>query len=208
MANPFLIAEDNALKTYCQGVVVGDDINQSRAVQVWFGYPDVEVRAQAFPFITIDLIDIVPADNRQTSGVMYDNDMNATLTPITNQYYLHEVPIAYDLVYQLTSYARHPRHDRAIISQMLQKFPSKYGKLPVLNQNGAVTVNRSMFLDGFVKRDAVEGETGNRRLLRNVFTVRIISELLPNQAATIIKSVSTVVLDNISPTPNGYNMVY
>jgi hypothetical protein len=65
-----------------------------------------------------------------------------------------------------------------------------------------------MFLDGFVKRDAVEGETGNRRLLRNVFTVRIISELLPNQAATIIKSVSTVVLDNISPTPNGYNMVY
>jgi hypothetical protein len=91
---------------------------------------------------------------------------------------------------------------------MLQKFPSKYGKLPVLSQNGAVTVNRSMFLDGFVKRDAVEGETGNRRLLRNVFTVRIISELLPSQAATIIKPVSTVVLDNISPTPNGYNMVY
>ena len=49
-----------------------------------------------------------------------------------------------------------------------------------------------MILDGFVKRDTVEGETGNRRLLRNVFTVRVISQMSPQAAAASIKAVQYV----------------
>jgi hypothetical protein len=49
-----------------------------------------------------------------------------------------------------------------------------------------------MFLDGFVKRDAVEGETGNRRLLRNVLSIRVISEMTPAQALTATKNVQYV----------------
>jgi hypothetical protein len=52
-----------------------------------------------------------------------------------------------------------------------------------------------MFLDGFVKRDAVDGETGNRRLLRNVYMVRVISEMTPSQAASSVWAVDTVLIN-------------
>jgi len=123
MGNPFVIAEDLALKTMLQGLTVGDEKNSARAVKVWFGYPDVEVRAQEFPFITIDLIDIVPANDRQTSGRLYDGDYRGTVAPSGRNSYSYTVPVAYDIVYQVTSYSRHPRHDRAIIFQLLHKFP-------------------------------------------------------------------------------------
>ena len=74
MGNPFIVAEDLALKTHLSGLTVSDEKSASRQVKLWFGYPDVEVRAQEFPFVTIDLIDIVPSIERQTSGFTYDSD--------------------------------------------------------------------------------------------------------------------------------------
>lgn len=203
MPNPFIIAEDQALKSLCQGMVVSDDKNPNRTVKVWFGYPDVEVRDQSFPYVTIDLIDIIPANNRQSSGRQYDSDFQGTIAPSGDSYYEYDIPIAYDLVYQISSFSRHPRHDRALMYQLLNKFPSKYGKLAVPNQLGTETAYRSMFLDGFVKRDAVESETGNRRILRNVLSVRVVSEMSPAVAAEIIPSVQTVSLDTISYTLTG-----
>lgn len=200
MSNPFIIAEDLALKTHVTGLTVADEKNAARTVKVWFGYPDVEVRDQSFPFITIDLVDIVPANNRQHQGRITDNDYAGRIAPVANYAYTYEMPIAYDLVYQVTTYARHPRHDRAIMSQVLTKFPSKYGKLAVPNELGTETGYRSMFLDGFVKRDAVDGETGNRRLLRNMLTVRVVSEMTPSVAdALALRLVDTVNL-NVTTT--------
>ena len=192
MGNPFIIAEDLALKTLLSGITVSDDVNASRPVKTWFGYPDVEVRDQTFPFITIDLIDIMPGNERQTYGYMVDNDNRGTQTPVDGYSYTYITPVAYDLVYQVTSYSRHPRHDRALMYQLLNKFPSKYGYLIVPNQLGTENSSRSMFLDGFVKRDAVEGETGNRRLLRNVLSIRVLSEMTPAQAATATNNVQYV----------------
>lgn len=195
MGNPFIIAEDLALKTYLQGLTVGDEKSASRQVKVWFGYPDVEVRDQSFPFITIDLIDISPANDRQTSGRLVDNDYRGTIVPNSTETYSYETPVAFDLSYQITSYARHPRHDRAMLFQLHHKFPSKYGKLTVPNELGTESSRRTMFLDGFTKRDTVDGETGNRRLLCNVFTVRVISELSPLVAASATKRVEDVNLN-------------
>jgi hypothetical protein len=203
MSNEFIIAEDNAIKELCKNMVVSDNVSQNRLVKVWFGYPDIEVRDQDFPFITIDLIDIIPANNRQTSGIQYDSDLSGTIAPVNNTYYAYAVPIAYDLVYQITSHTRHPRHDRSIMAQLLNKFPSKFGKLAVPNKLGTETAYRSMFLDGFVKRDTSDSETGNRRLLRNTLTVRVVSEMPPSVASELIKEVETVSIDTISYTLNG-----
>ena len=183
MGNPFVVAEDLALKTLLSGITVSDDSNATRLVKVWFGYPDIEIRDQNFPFITIDLIDILQAQERQTSGNLVDNDYQGTITPQSGFGYNYNIPVAYDLIYQVTSYARHPRHDRTLIYQLLNKFPSKYGYLIVPNELGTETSSRSMFLDGFVKRDAVKSETGDRRLLRNVLTVRVVSQMTPAQVA-------------------------
>lgn len=191
MGNPFIVAEDLALKTHLAGITVSDEKSASRQVKVWFGYPDVEVRAQEFPFITVDLLDIVPANERQTQGRFSDTDNRGTQTPVANSLFTYDVPVAYDLIYQVTSYTRHPRHDRAVMYQLMNKFPSKYGKLAVPNELGTETSYRSMFLDGFAKRDSVEGETGNRRLLSNVLTLRVISEMSA-AAANAIKLVQAV----------------
>ena len=208
MGEPFVIAEDNALKTFLQGMTVKDDKNQNRQVKVWFGYPDVEIRTQDFPFVTIDLIDIVPGNDRQTYGYMRDTDYRGTIAPVAGYEYTYLTPVAYDLVYQVTSYSRHPRHDRALIFQLMNKFPSKYGHLIVPNQLGTENSSRSMFLDGFVKRDAVDSETGNRRLLRNVLSIRVLSEMTPQQAETATKLVDEVRINNTtSYIPSEYRPV-
>ena len=202
MSNPFIIAEDLALKTLLQGMVVGDEKSADRPVKVWFGYPDVEVRAQEFPFATIDLIDVIPANDRQNSGFLVDDDNRGTIAPVESIIYKYEIPVAYDLVYQVSTYSRNPRHDRALLYQMANKFPSKYGKLPVPNEIGTEIGYRSMFLDGFVKRDAVDGETGNRRTLRNVYTIRVVSEMSPAAAAQALTAVSSVTIN--TPQNNTY----
>lgn len=206
MGSPFIIAEDEAIKNYLQGMVVADEKSaanngptetiKTRPVKVWFGYPDVEARAQEFPFVTIDLIDVVPANDRQVQGKLHDGDYRGTITAVPGLAYEYDYPIAYDLIYQLTTYARHPRHDRAILFQMWNKFPAKYGVLPVSNQLGTEYSKRSMFVDGYAKRDTFEdAESGNRRLLRNVFTLRVVSEMTPATAAAAIPAVTRVNLN-------------
>ena len=188
----FLLAEDEALKGYLQGMTVADEADPERPVRVWFGYPDIELRAQQFPFITIDVIDIRQAFERQTSGFVYDEDFQGTTPAQGGLYYKYDVPIAYDIEYQVTSYSRHPRHDRQIVFQMTHKFPGKWGYLPVPNELGTHTAYRHMFLESFVKRDTVEPDLGNKRLFRNVFTIRVVSELTPRAAIEYINQVESV----------------
>lgn len=206
MGNPFVIAEDLALKQHLAGLTVADEKNATRQVKVWFGYPDVELRTQEYPFITIELLDITPALDRQHQGIIYDNDQQGT-NPAEGSY-KYDYPVAYDLSYQITTYARHPRHDRALIWELHRKFPSIYGYLRVPNELGTEYSYRSMFLDGYVKRDAVEEDSGGRRLLRSVFTVRVVSEMTPKQALTAIPEVVQV---DINPTitniPSGFTPV-
>jgi len=206
---PFVLAEDSALKTHLNGITVSDDKSNNRPVKVWYGFPDVEVRDQSFPYITIDLIDILPANERQTYGFITDTDNLGTVTPGANYVYTNQIPVAYDLIYQITSFSRHPRHDRSIIYQLMTKFPSKYSRLKVYTPDGTGFTIRSMFVDGFVKRDTVEGETGNRRLLRNVYTVRVVSQMTPDVAnAVATKLVSTVQINNTtSSIPSGLKPV-
>jgi hypothetical protein len=190
----FILAEDAALKTLLSGITVVDEkaggTSTPRPVQVWYGTPDVELRNQTFPFITIDLMDIRSAPERQMSGVIYDIDRAGTMPASSGEVYSYEFPMTYDLVYQITTYARHPRHDRALITQLMQrKIPSKYGKIGVLNALGTETAYRHMFLDEFLKRDSVEE---GRRLLRNIFIVRIVSELTHYDAVQALQLVQSV----------------
>lgn len=208
MGNNFIIAEDLALKTLVQGMVVSDQKNAARPVKVWFGLPDVEIRDQDFPYATIDLLDILPGMGRQHQGVVYDSDYQGTITESEGFSYSYDYPVAYDLIYQIACYSRHPRHDRSIMYQMLNKFPLRYGKLAVPNQLGTETSYRSMFLDGFTKRDAVQGETGNRRTLVNVFTVRVISEMSPSQVLAAIPQVDTVNVNTTTTNiPSGFEIL-
>jgi len=192
----FILAEDAAIKAHLSGITVADERSTSRAVKVWFGYPDVEIRTQDYPFITIDLIGMREATERQTSGYVYDGDYIGTIAPTEDSrgnptWYGYEIPVAYDLTYQITSYSRHPRHDRAILLQLNQKFPGMRGHLAVPNQLGTSIAYRHMFLESTFKNDKAEGENGNKRLLRNMYTVRVVSEL-PLGVVDQLTAVNTV----------------
>jgi len=186
----FILSEDLALKTLLTGITVVDDKNASRAVGVWFANPDVESRAQSYPYITIELLDFDPATYRQHSGLFQDNDLQGTVAPSGNTTYTYEIPITWDLTYQITTYARHPRHDRAIIAYLLNRvFISKRGYLAVPNDLGTETGYRHLILEEFTKRDTIED---NRRLYRNVFTVTVSSEGTVASSVTTGNTVSTV----------------
>jgi hypothetical protein len=78
----------------------------------------------------------------------------------------------------------------------------------VPNQLGTENSVRSMFLDGFTKRDTVDGETGNRRLLRNVYTVRVLSQMTPAVAASAIPNVAEIQINtSTSSIPSGLQPV-
>jgi hypothetical protein len=202
----FILAEDAALKSFLSGITVSDEKNANRAVQVWFGYPDVELRAQTYPYMTIELIDVRAAKERQSNGIFYDTDNRGTVAAEAGVTYRYATPLPYDLVYQITSYSRHPRHDRAIITQLLQqKFQSQYGNLDVPNELATETAKRHMFLDGFLKRDMIEE---GRRLFRNAFTVRVVSEMTPLNAENALSNVQTVEINRITTEiPDGLRPV-
>lgn len=186
----FILSEDLALKAILTGITVTDEKNSARSVGVWFANPDVESRAQSYPYITVELLDFDPAAYRQHSGLFQDNDLQGTVTPSGANTYTYEIPIAWDLVYQITTYSRHPRHDRAIISYLLNKvFVSKRGYLAVPNDLGTETSYRHLMLEEFVKRDTIED---NRRLYRNVFTVTVSSEGTVASYSQTSTAVSTV----------------
>lgn len=197
----FILSEDLALKTLLTGIVVADDKNATRSVGVWFANPDIESRAQSYPYITIELLDFDPAGYRQHSGIFTDNDLQGTIAPVAGFDYTYEIPVAWDLMYQITTYSRHPRHDRAIIAYLLNRvFVSKRGYLAVPNDLGTESSYRHLILEEFTKRDTIED---NRRLYRNVFTVTVSSE---GTAAsyTLTQEVSTVKINTIiTDIPSG-----
>jgi len=135
-------------------------------------------------------MDIRLAPERQMSGVIYDRDKAGTRPITSGEAYSYEFPMTYDIVYQITTYARHPRHDRALIAQLMQRrIPSKYGKIGIRNDLNTETTYRHIFLDEFLKRDSVEE---GRRLLRNIFIVRIVSELTHDDAVEATQLVQSV----------------
>lgn len=198
----FILAEDAALKNYLQGITVSDEKAPTRPVKVFFGYPDVEITVQTYPYLTIELIDVRIAKERQSTGYMYDSDNRGTRAAEDGKVYGYDMPVPYDLVYQVTTYARHPRHDRGLLFNMQHRFPAQYGSLRVFNEIGTEAAYRHMFLDGFLKRDMIED---GRRLFRNVYTVRIVSEMTPFNASEAVSTVQTVQVNRVTNViPDGF----
>ncbi|CAB4152850.1 hypothetical protein UFOVP621_31 [uncultured Caudovirales phage] len=188
----FLLNEDKAIKAKLAGITVSDAKNASRPVGVWFGQPDIEVRDQAYPYLTLDLVDISEAKDRNNRGFGY-----LPYTPEgedDTQEYFTELPIPVDIDYQVTSYARQPLHDRQIISRILYNIlPFRYGTLEIPEDN---TLRRVELL-GYTKRDTTEQ---GKRLFVNVFSIRVNSELLSTQiaAAVPVATVNTTTNESIN----------
>lgn len=171
---PYLINEDQALKELLKGITVSDSGNPQRPVGVFYGQPDKEIRDQAFPYITIDLVGIAEDRERAHRGYItlpYTPEGVDPQTPYATQY-----PIPVTLSYQVTTFARQPRHDRQIINALFapSRLPLRFGLLAI-PEDGTV---RRLDVVGFVKRDTTEQE---KRLFSNVYNIQISSEFLRDE---------------------------
>lgn len=174
----FLLSEDKGLRDKLKDITVqdqrGDYEGKLRTVGVWFGVPDQEIRDQSYPYITIDLIDISRDFSREMRGVIDESATQADYLfdneDLSTGGGKLDLPIPMNLDYQLTTYSRHPRHDRDILAQLLtNKLPMRAGVLDL--DDG--TSRRLDVLD-IAKRDMVEQ---GKRLFMNAITVRVSSEL-------------------------------
>lgn len=215
MANPgFTLAEDAALKNRLQTVYVSDDREQQRPVKVFFRYPDGETE-KTYPFITIELININHARNRQHSHVdyYYTNDSEVPSTRVS-QYssHLNYFPSEYDavalaeiagsdgfihmedfvpvdLTYQVSTYCRSQRHDRQMTAALLRYvFPLRRGFIEIPEDG---TIRRCDLLN-WRQADLLDQEAGySKRIFRKVLTVQINAEI-PQNDITSVKKVETV----------------
>lgn len=201
----FLLSEDKALRKKLEGITVADQKADGeetpRPVSVWFGQPDQEIRAQTYPYIIIDMIDVQRDPSREMRGkvkpayisdpetiadVEWDADLND---------WRIDLPIPVNIDYQLTTFSRHPRHDRELLARLMADvLPMRFGVLEL--DDG--TVRRLDVLD-ISKRDVVEQ---SRRLFMNAITVRVSSELLQGTLTTLYK-VLEVHMDDVDESRVG-----
>ena len=195
----FILSEDKALRNLLKGLTVTDQkadggTGATRAVNVWFGQPDQEIRAQSYPYMTIDLIDVSEDFQRSMRGMVSpaylpapttSPDGNGNYDPDTQAWWIH-MPIPVNLDYQITTYSRQPRHDRELLSQLLHlKIPLRFA---ILEPDDG-TVRRLDVLD-ISKRDVTEQ---GKRLFVNAITVRVSSEISPETYNQVYKALQVSV---------------
>jgi len=187
----FIINEDEALKTLLQGITVSDGGNAARPVAVYYGQPDKDIRQQSYPYITLDLVGVREDTERAHRGVVNLTYAPEGYTPnrdtdgSINQPI--EFPIPVDLIYQVSTWSRQPRHDRQIMAKLFEpgRLPFRFGQLPV-PQDGT---NRRLDMLGFSKRDTTEG---GKRLFSNVYNIRISAELFTQQLTGVYQVLDVV----------------
>lgn len=210
----FLLAEDAALKARFSTLTVSDDRNGARAVQVFFRYPESETE-RTYPFLTIEMIDIVHARNRQHSEteIVYpktgiDSRAQFLNDPSLMTYWPSRVAnlenvnatgkdfivsnefVPVDILYQVSTFTRSALHDRQLSSQMLSTIvPFRKGFIQVPEDG---TVRRLDLLD-WTTADLLDSEAGYRkRIFRKIYTLQMTAEI-PSTDMFGLKQIDTVV---------------
>lgn len=203
MKQGFLFAEDEAIKKRFSNLVVTDDREAERPVQVFFRYPEGETERK-YPFITIELIDIVHAKNRQHSELYLDTHRaghpnNLDYWPSTSSASSPNVPgfdsfrttefTPVDLLYQVSTFTRSAIHDRQLANQMLANIvPFRYSSI-MIEADGT---SRRLDLLDWSTADLLDPEAGYRkRIFRKVYTLQMTSEI-PTTALLGLKKVTSV----------------
>jgi len=201
---PLILSEDLALKTRLQGMVVSDGDTARRNVGVWFGQPDKELRAQDYPYVVVNLIGVNEARERvHSANPVALTYLDPPVTPQPGQTILYDRPIPLNIDYQVSSFSRHPRHDRQLLNQLLIRLPMRGGLLGVTHDKEDEGTARRMDFLGLNKRDRIED---GKRLFVNDITVRVSSEMDPQTYMLLDAPPSSIDFDltgSVAPGDDG-----
>ena len=182
----FLLAEDEALKSYLTGIEVpGRDVDSpTEKVGVWFRWPQGQ-RQLRYPFITIDALTAEPAYELFTSNYvqstqgLYRPSVSPHLPPPPGGWSTQDYNILnylpFRLIYQVSVFTRHNLHDRYLRSIFATDvFPQR----PFWIGCDADNTWRRTELIGFANTDQSEtSESGTKRIFRKVYTVQMLAEV-------------------------------
>lgn len=169
--------EDLALKQKLSTMVVTDaSAPAGRPVKIWYRMPEMEERQVVYPFVTLELFDVSEALDRAHRGGRLQPTQTGfgpsdLAPPDPNHTWVTEWPVAMNLDYQVSTYARSNLHDRQMLGQMWTTLPGRYGHI-----GGDSTHRpRTAQLLSFSTADRID-EFG-KRLFRKIFHVRVFSEI-------------------------------
>ena len=203
----FLLAEDEAIKVRFSGLTVSDDRDNSRDVQVFFRYPEGETERH-YPFITLELIDVVYARNRQHSVsdqyAYKEGDSWAVDNPAVVTYYPSQGPITVptavkylktteyvpvDLLYQVSTFTRSALHDRQLTAKILYTVaPLRYNSIYI----PADGTHRRLDMLDWTTADLLDPEAGYRkRIFRKIYTLQMTAEI-PTSEFVGVKQVTQI----------------
>jgi hypothetical protein len=195
-----MLAESQALKDRLKHVTVVDDKDGERPVQVFFRHPATTTEKR-YPYITISLLDIAYAGERQESErTYYYAPASASVPPSLEDttsrinYYPSEydeadleaqigtaaflttdqfVPV--DLMYQVTTFSKSARQDAQLTIKLLRRvFPMRRGFIDVAVDG---TQRRLDLLD-WAAGNLLDNEAGYKdSIFRSVYTVRMNAEI-------------------------------
>lgn len=174
----WLLDEDKALRLQLMGMFATDQTDRTRPIKAWYSNPDGEIVDQTYPYVTIDLLNIEEATERVSRGTLYMDRNN--LPPRWFGYgplpagaagWATEMTTPINLNYQITTWARNPRHDRQMLAQLMTGGRTMIRAGWLETDDGKI---RRMDFLGHQKRDVTEA---GKRTLGNVIRVRVSSEI-------------------------------
>lgn len=212
-----LLAEDEALKAKLSNITVAaprEGDGRKRA-KVWFGFPDQE-RERSYPYITIDLIDLVFANDRAHSAQLNTIDYwpseyatfaewaeaNSVAYNPTTQWALAREFHPYNIIYQVATHARTAQHDRELMATLIGTayLPDRWGYLQVPADGS----ERHLIREGFSTADYIEPVAGGgdgKRVFRKVYNVSVTAEIPPENPFIYYQVVSVLGTLTTTPTP-------
>ena len=174
----FILAEDGALKAKFSGLEV--TYPKKHPVDVWYRWPNAELREVKRPYIALNLVNIMKADHREHAGANhvlgyepYGFD-SGEVDPETGYAVAEHWPTPYDLTYTVTTVTADPRHDRELMIKMLGDRHLLPWRLAYLEIPEDHTLRRVDVLD--VTENA-RRDTNNDIEYRRVWTINVESEL-------------------------------
>lgn len=191
----FILAEEAAMKQHVSGLRVPNPRGEggTSEVPVWFRWPESE-RRMSYPFITIDTLTVAPAYDRWTSvydaakaPVLFegygDNPDREGLyypgyTPQIdfeeNKSYYVERYLAYNIVFQISTFCRSALHDRFLTSRILTDVlgPRTF----TVNVEADHAWRRCEVLK-WASGDTMETTEASKRIFRKFYTVLMETEI-------------------------------
>jgi hypothetical protein len=182
----FMMAEDEALKSYLTGISVPpvDGEGPEIPVQVWFRWPTSE-RQIKYPFITIDSIAAEPeyslfhSEHLLNAHGLYRPSVAPTLPEPPGgwdqQNWAIRNFLPFNLVYQVSVFARSNLHDRYLRSIFVTDVipPRPFWIACDVDQTW-----RRTELTGYASMDAPEtSESGTKRIFRKIYTISMLAEV-------------------------------